>query len=201
MRLHITTNYKWLTVYCFRLFPEITILKKLIIQSSVGMTAKPGNKQGRSEAPGSCAWHLLGTHRLAHVVPKLRLVGLWSHCCCAVDLSLLYAACAVCVQVQHACAHDAGSTTLRSDSWTLWIVGNTKDPVPSAREKSWWPARRAGLALILDFYLLAWWCLKGEMQCRLTCYCLEKGQYFLISPAAHSVDAISESVARKWWAG
>lgn len=46
----------WLTAYCFRLFPEITVLKKLI-ERSLEKTTKPDSRQGGSEAPGSHVLH------------------------------------------------------------------------------------------------------------------------------------------------
>lgn len=51
-----------LTVYCFSLFLEFLVLKKLIIERGLERTAKPDRKQGGSEAAGSGAWRLLGTY-------------------------------------------------------------------------------------------------------------------------------------------
>lgn len=60
-------------------------LQFLVTERSLEKPTKPDSKKGCSEAPGSCAWHLLGTYRSASPVPDARLED-WSHCWCAVYL-------------------------------------------------------------------------------------------------------------------
>lgn len=60
-------------------------LQFLVTERSLENPTKPDSKKGCSEAPGSCAWHLLGTYRSASPVPDARLED-WSHCWCAVYL-------------------------------------------------------------------------------------------------------------------
>lgn len=86
----------------FRLFPETTVFKKLVTERSLEKPAKPDSKKGRSEASGSCAWHLLGTYRSAHPVPDVRLKLLLV--CSWFDVGVTYPACAMCVQV-NVCVH------------------------------------------------------------------------------------------------
>lgn len=67
----IMTNCNMSDSTCFRLFLEIPVLEKLMLERSLERTAKVESNEGTSEAPGCSAWDVLSTCRLALPVPKL----------------------------------------------------------------------------------------------------------------------------------
>lgn len=146
----------WVTSCCFRLFLEIPVLKINAGKKS-RKDSKSRQQTSRSETPGYNAWDVLRTCRSGHPVPKLGAQSTGAAVGMQSDTSLMCPACAVHVHVQHTCVHSTLDLPLSDVSHALYESKETwKTGRPSLREKSQWPAKRAGLNPVLPLCLRTW---------------------------------------------